>query len=432
MPTARSSASSTTTSPASSRCRRSAVRWRAARRPLARKRAERPHAETLPNPIEPIVAGGPIFRSDDGDGDMNYISQRAKARAAASTCDAGGFVLPGDPPPRLASARAASCCGGGETAVASCCGGTTATTASSCCGPSADADAAPWRRVDWLLWGSGAVIAVAYLAALFLPHDAPLGLGVFTHGVQEMMNLMWWGILVGMVAVGLIDRVPRQFVIGIIGRDQGAKSLVRAVLAGVLLDLCNHGVLMVGAKLYERGASLGQVFAFLIASPWNSLSLTIIIGVLMGWEWMAVFLVASLVIALLTGLAVEALERAGRVKPNPNRVDLPADFHVWREAKAGLCATWFGATLLGLFTTLVAATIIEVCSEGSVPLAADLMPRAAAPGNAFTFLMAGAATDYTEILVLREVTGRLKAALLLPLLTVPQVLLIGWALNVAG
>ncbi|MEQ8402009.1 MAG: permease [Roseitalea porphyridii] len=376
------------------------------------------------------------------------------------------FLLPSDPPPRLASAKAASCCGRSRK-----------TQAASCCTPAA-VDAPAWRRIDWLLWGSGGIIAVAYMAGFFLAHDAPFGLGVFTHGVQEMMNLMWWGILVGMLAVGLIDRVPREFVIGIIGRDQGAKSLVRAVLAGVLLDLCNHGVLMVGAKLYERGASLGQVFAFLIASPWNSLSLTIIIGVLMGWEWMAVFLVASLAIALFTGLAVEALERAGRVKPNPNRVDLPTDFHVWREAKAGLratrfdaafakdisvrafpasrmvlrwlffgvvlaaliqttvpteiFATWFGATLLGLFTTLIAATIIEVCSEGSVPLAADLMTRAAAPGNAFTFLMAGAATDYTEMLVLREITGRLKAALLLPLLTVPQVLLIGWALNTAA
>jgi uncharacterized membrane protein YraQ (UPF0718 family) len=397
---------------------------------------------------------------------MNDINQTAKARAGASKCDAGSFVLPGDPSPRLASAAGASCCGG------------TGETAASCCGPTASVDAPKWRRVDWMLWGSGAVIVVSYLAAFALPHDAPLGFGVFTQGVQEMMNLMWWGILVGMLAVGLIDRVPRQFVIGVIGRDQGARSLLRAVLAGVLLDLCNHGVLMVGAKLYERGASLGQVFAFLIASPWNSLSLTIIIGVLMGWQWMAVFLVASLVIALITGLAVEALERAGRVKPNPNRVNLPADFHVWSEARAGLRATrfdaafakdiavrafpasrmvlrwlffgivlaaliqatvpteifetWFGATLIGLLTTLVAATIIEVCSEGSVPLAADLMTRAAAPGNAFTFLMAVAATDYTEILVLREVTGRLKAALLLPLLTVPQVLVIGWALNVAG
>src|SRR6056297_1773186 len=217
MPTARSSASSTTTSPASSRCRRSAVRWRAARRPLARKRAERPHAETLPNPIEPTVAGGPIFPSDDGDGDMNDISQTAKARTAASTCDTGGFVLPGDPPPRPASARAASRCGGGETAVASCCGGTTAATASSCCGPTASADAASWRRVDWLLWGSGAVIAVAYLAAFFLPHDAPLGLGVFTHGVQEMMNLMWFVFLVGMPAGCTPYRTPLAFVDGILG-----------------------------------------------------------------------------------------------------------------------------------------------------------------------------------------------------------------------
>jgi hypothetical protein len=399
---------------------------------------------------------------------MTGTKQKARNRAATTpSCDTGGFVLPGELSPLPASAPTAPCCGG-----------TTAATASSCCGPVAGADAPAWRRVDWMLWGSGAIIAASYIAGFILPHDAPFGLGVFTHGVQEMMNLMWWGILVGMLAVGVIDRVPRQFVIGVIGRDQGARSLVRAVLAGVLLDLCNHGVLMVGAKLYERGASLGQVFAFLIASPWNSLSLTIIIGVLMGWGWMVVFLVASLVIALVTGLAVEALERAGRVKPNPNRVDLPADFDLWPEARAALrgtrfdgafardiasrsvtasrmvlrwlffgivlaaliqatvpteiFATWFGATLLGLFTTLVAATIIEVCSEGSVPLAADLMTRAAAPGNAFTFLMAGAATDYTEILVLREVTGRLKAALLLPLLTVPQVLVIGWALNVVG
>jgi hypothetical protein len=217
------------------------------------------------------------------------------------------------------------------------------------------------------------------------------------------------------------------------------------------------------------------VFAFLIASPWNSLSLTIIIGVMMGWQWMVVFIVASLIIAFATGLVVEALERAGKVKPNANRIDLPEDFHVWREAKLGIraarydwafvkdvahrsvtaskmvlrwlffgvvlaaliqvtvpteiFATWFGATFLGLLTTLLAATIIEVCSEGSVPIAADLMTRAAAPGNAFTFLMAGAATDYTEILVLKEVTGRLKAALLLPLLTVPQVVVIGWMLN---
>ncbi len=360
--------------------------------------------------------------------------------------------------------------------TSSCCGGAAAGKSKDNHASGTEANNPPVKRKrDWLLWGSGLTILVAYAASFFLDHADLAGLGHFTHSIRDMMNLMWWGILVGMVAVGLIDRVPREFVIGVIGRDQGAKSVGRAVLAGFFLDLCNHGVLMVGAKLYERGASLGQVFAFLIASPWNSLSLTIIIGVMMGWGWMVVFVVASLIIALATGLFVEALERAGKVKRNENRIDLPEDFHVWREAKAGLkaqrydmaffkdvarrsvtasrmvlrwlffgvvlaaliqvtvptdvFAAWFGATVLGLLTTLVAATIIEVCSEGSVPIAADLMTRASAPGNAFTFLMAGAATDYTEILVLKEVTGRLKAALLLPLLTVPQVVAVGWILN---
>lgn len=384
-------------------------------------------------------------------------------------------------PPSSALEKAGSCCGSQDASAQdepilrepS----PAAKTKPSCCESAETAsEAKPAKsKRDWLLWGSGIAILVAYAASFFLDHTDLWGLGHFTHSIRDMMNLMWWGILIGMVAVGLIDRVPREFVIGIIGRDQGAKSLGRAVLAGFFLDLCNHGVLMVGAKLYERGASLGQVFAFLIASPWNSLSLTIIIGVMMGWGWMVVFIVASLVIAFATGLIVEALERRGKVKPNANRIDLPEDFHVWREAKVGIkatrydwafvkdvarrsvtaskmvlrwlffgvvlaaliqvtvptdvFATWFGATFLGLLTTLLAATIIEVCSEGSVPIAADLMTRAAAPGNAFTFLMAGAATDYTEILVLKEVTGRLKAALLLPLLTVPQVVAIGWMLN---
>ena len=345
---------------------------------------------------------------------------------------------------------------------------------SSCCGGGAGGR----KRVDWLLWGSGLTILAAWPAAFLLPHDAVFGLGHFAHSVHDTMNIMWWGILLGMLAVGLLDRVPREFVIGVIGSDQGAGGIMRSVLAGLFLDLCNHGVLMVGAKLYERGASLGQVFAFLIASPWNSLSITIIIGLLMGWGWMVVFILASLVIAFAAGMIVEWLERAGRVKPNPNRIDLPEDFDFWREARAGVSAvrldlafaqdiarrsvtasrmvlrwlffgvvlaaliqasvptelftTWFGPTVLGLLATLAAATIIEVCSEGSVPIASDLMNRAGAPGNAFTFLMAGAATDYTEILILREVTGRLSSALLLPILTVPQVVLIGWVLNNAG
>ena len=94
--------------------------------------------------------------------------------------------------------------------------------------------------------------------------------------------------------------------------------------------------------------------------------------------------------------------------------------------------TYFGATLAGLAMTLVVATILEICSEGSTPIAADLVVRAQAPGNGFAFLMTGVATDYTEIMSLRETTGSWKVALFLPLITVPQVVLLSWIMNLAG
>ncbi len=84
---------------------------------------------------------------------------------------------------------------------------------------------------------------------------------------------------------------------------------------------------------------------------------------------------------------------------------------------------YFGPTTAGLLLTLLATTLLEVCSEGSSPIAADLLTRAHAPGNAFVFLMAGAATDYTEIASLRQTTRSWKATLALPLISTPQVLL---------
>lgn len=301
-------------------------------------------------------------------------------------------------------------------------------------------------------------------------------ISTFAHRATDIVGQMLWGIALGILAVGLLHRVPRDAVAALLGRGDSFGGILRAVLAGLLLDLCSHGILMVGAKLYERGASFPQLIAFLVASPWNSLSLTFILVALVGLKWTLVFIAASAVVALSAGYAALLLTRAGKIPTNPNRVDLPEGFSFfkdlehriretppagpclilniladgWREGRMilrwilfgallaaaiqtfvpdDLFAAWFGPTLLGLGLTLVAATIIEVCSEGAAPIASDLVTRAAAPGNGFAFLMAGVATDYTELLVLRQIMGSWKTALLLPLLTVPQTILLGWMMN---
>lgn len=332
----------------------------------------------------------------------------------------------------------------------------------------------PQRR-DYLFWGSLLTVAVAYPVGLVVQHDHASFLGVFTGGIVELFNRMWWGILIGVLFVGLLGRLPRELVMSMLGRNGGLTSLLRATLAGVFLDLCSHGILAVGMKLYERGASAGQVMAFLLASPWNSFSLTLILIGLIGAGWTVLFIVLSLVIGLVTGAIFDLLVKRGHLPDNPARALLGEAQPLsqqWRELRktlhfslggsmqllregfagsrvvirwslfglvlAGLIrallpaetfATWFGATLGGLWLTLLATTVIEVCSEGATPIAADLMNRAGAPGNSFTFLMAGVATDYTEVMSIRDTTRSWKIALFLPLVTVPQIVLIGAVLN---
>jgi len=331
------------------------------------------------------------------------------------------------------------------------------------------------RKRDYLFWLSLAIVALAYPAGALMLHAHDSALGVFTGGIYELFNKMWWGIAIGIVFVGILGRIPRELVMAMLGRDAGLAGLFRATLAGVFLDLCSHGILAVGMKLYERGAGIGQVMAFLLASPWNSISLTLILFGLIGIGWTLLFLLLSLVIGIVTGAVFERLVKAGQLPDNPWKSELGEErplAELWREYRqdvrfsltgamgilregfagsrvvirwslfglvlAGLVralvpeeafATWFGATFGGLWLTLLATTVIEVCSEGSTPIAADLLNRAGAPGNSFTFLMAGVATDYTEIMSIRDTTRSWRIALFLPLVTVPQVILIGAVLN---
>lgn len=348
---------------------------------------------------------------------------------------------------------------------------------SSCChekAPDGDAHVHTESGRDWMLLICAPLIAIPYL--LYLLGVMPEGrAGTYFHSVHEFVNATWWGVVLGIVFLALLSRIPREFVMAVLGNKKGAGGIFRAMLAGVLLDLCSHGILMVGTKLYQRGASIGQLMAFLIASPWNSISLTLILIGMIGLKLTVIFLVLSVVVAFISGLVFDALVARGILPANPNAFDMPENFRFWAEAKRQMSgvrwngallrgmlaggikdsaivvrwllfgivaasllrmfftpetfAQWFGPTAVGMAATVFFATVLEVCSEGSSPIAADLVTRGAAPGNAFAFLMAGVATDYTEVMVLKDTTKSWKTALFLPLITLPQVILLGLLLN---
>lgn len=339
------------------------------------------------------------------------------------------------------------------------------------CGPSN-------KTVDWLFLLSSTAIVILYISHWqFSSQISELNwLQIASHSVFELMNSTWWAILIGIIMISILGRIPREFVMSALGNKPGIAGIVRATLAGVLLDLCSHGVLMVGSKLYERGASIGQVVAFLISSPWNSLSLTLILITLVGLPWTLGFILLSILIAVVTGLIFEELVERNVLPKNPQTFQVPEDWQFWAEARSqwstakinitfvlqmltdgivasrmivrwllfGIClasllravvpvelfATFLGPTLVGLGITVVLATLIEICSEGSTPIAADILNRANAPGNSFAFLMGGVATDYTEVMILKETTRSWRIALFLPLICLPQVILLAWLINI--
>ncbi len=333
------------------------------------------------------------------------------------------------------------------------------------------------NKRDWLFIIGFSLVILAYLLAL-LPWQSPISsLNEFNHHCFELLNTMWWGVLIGLFFVGFLSFVNQEYIYSILGEPHTIKGILRATLAGVFLDLCSHGILMVGMNLYKKGAGLGQVMAFLIASPWNSFSLTFILIALIGLPYTLLFIFASLVIAVCSGYTFIYLEKQKILPPNPNMQPRNYDFDFWQEFKkdwgkiswrpatfrrlflnglqdSKIVLKWlfigvilaslmrvfiedasyteyFGATATGMFFSLLLATIIEVCSEGTTPIAADIVNKAAAPGNGFLFLMTGVSTDYTEIMSLKETTGSWKIAMFLPLVTLPQILAISAIINFA-
>ena len=320
------------------------------------------------------------------------------------------------------------------------------------------------------------LIVVLLILGLFLPLLKP-----FFDAFLEYILLIWWAILVGFLIGGIIDYfIPRTYIEKYLSRHR-KRTILYSIIFGFLMSACSHGILAIAIELYKKGANTSSVIAFLLASPWANLPITFLLFGFFGYK--AIFIVVSaLIIAMITGIIYQHLERNGMVECAHCKLgeDRPVhtDFSIiqdvkrrWKKfeftainVKEALVGTfrgswaltkmvmwwlligmimaafargyipnhlfmeYMGPTVLGLVVTLVFATIIEVCSEGSSPLAFEIYSQSGAFGNSFVFLLSGVITDYTELGLIWTNIGK-KAALWLPIITVPQALVLGYLFN---
>lgn len=302
--------------------------------------------------------------------------------------------------------------------------------------------------------------------SLFLISFMPI-FDSFNKSLISYLEIVWWAVLLGLLIGGFIDYfVPKEFIYKHLGKN-GPSSIFKAVIGGFLMSACSHGILAISMQLYKKGAGVPAVITFLLASPWANFPLTIL---MFGfWGVKALFIIgAAMFIAIITGFVFLLLDKFNLIEKqkemllngkvewvNVKNFDMKksvfgvtkgavslANMTLWwiligitfsaiigAYVPSHIFTQYFGPTLVGLLITLGVATIIEVCSEGSAPIAFELYKQVGTLGNPFVFLMAGVVTDYTEIGLIWTNIGK-KAAIWLPIVTVPQVVLIGYLFNI--
>jgi len=317
------------------------------------------------------------------------------------------------------------------------------------------------------------LIIVSYFITLLNP---------FFNAFLDYLKLIWWAILIGFLIGGIIDYfVPRSYIEKYLSRHR-KRTIIYSIIFGFLMSACSHGILAIAIELYKKGASTSSVVAFLLASPWANLPITVLLFGFFGLK-AALIVISAIFIALTTGVIFLQLEKRGLVECDKCKLgedaEILKDFSIIKDIKRrwknyefnkknniaaikgtiqgswaltkmvmwwlilgmlmaavarayiphGYFEQYMGPTFLGLLVTLFFATIIEVCSEGSSPLAFEIYSKSGAFGNSTVFLLSGVVSDVTEIGLIWSNIGK-KAAIWLPIITIPQALIVGYLFNI--
>ena len=107
---------------------------------------------------------------------------------------------------------------------------------------------------------------------------------------------------IGFLLSGLIHEfVPSKWVERRLGGG-GVKPILYSTLVGTILPICCLGSLPVAVSLRQKGARLGPVLAFLVATPATSITALLVCYSLMGIKFTAFIFFAVIVMGLLMGL----------------------------------------------------------------------------------------------------------------------------------
>ncbi|MFA5085834.1 MAG: permease [Candidatus Omnitrophota bacterium] len=290
---------------------------------------------------------------------------------------------------------------------------------------------------------------------------------VFIHYLYEILPAL----AVGFFISGLVhEMIPEDKVLKYLGTG-GIAPVFYSTLIGTLLPVCCWGSLPIAVSFYKKGARLGPILAFLVATPATSISALLVAYSVLGIKFAVYIFFAVIMMGVTIGLIGNRMKYVPKNTPekiacphcqaNPEHihthekkfrdkivsamkyayVELPKEIGleltigillaagVATFVPAGkLIKTYLGGWI-GYAFSIVFGVIMYICSTATVPLVDSLMRQGMNPGAGMTLLLVGPVTSYGTILVLRKEYGmKVLTVFLVSLIFISLILGLGFQL----
>ena len=285
---------------------------------------------------------------------------------------------------------------------------------------------------------------------------------IFIHYLKEIIPAL----AVGFFISGLVhELIPENAVLKYLGSG-GIRPILASTLIGTLLPVCCWGSLPIAVSFYKKGARLGPVLAFLVATPATSISALFVSYSVLGPRFTVYIFFAVIIMGVLMGLVGNTIKHTPKklaeavkcphCEADPSHahqhkkktllqkfisalkyayIELPKEIGV--ELIIGIVLAAVVATFVplgkliktylsgwfGYLFAIVFGILMYICSTATVPLVDSLMRQGMNSGAGMTILLIGPVTSYGTMLVLRKEYGGKVLSIFLGVLIVTSLLL---------
>ncbi len=284
---------------------------------------------------------------------------------------------------------------------------------------------------------------------------------IFLHYTYEVLPALAIGFLIS----GFVhEAIPENMVLKYLGSG-GIRPILYSTIIGTFLPVCCWGSLPIAVSFYKKGAKLGPILSFLVATPATSISALLVAYSVLGLGFTVYIFFAVIIMGVSIGLIGNTIkhtpkpiekiscphcelnpdhEKTHRKKTTGEKIfsalkyayiELPKEIGL--ELIIGLILAAVVATYLpigyfiktflsgvfGYVFSVVFGLLMYICSTASVPLVDSLMKQGMNHGAAMTLLLIGPVASYGTILVLKKEYGLKILSIFLASLIASSVLL---------